>query len=51
VHGLRHTFATRLGERTGDLRIVQAALGHRHLGTTEVYATVGADDVRLALHG
>jgi hypothetical protein len=31
VHSLRHTFATRLRERTGDLRIVQAALGHRHL--------------------
>jgi integrase/recombinase XerD len=35
VHSLRHTVATRLRERTGDLRIVQAALGHCHLGTTE----------------
>ena len=26
VHALRHTFATRLRERTGDLRIVQTAL-------------------------
>jgi integrase/recombinase XerC len=49
VHGLRHTFATRLRERTGDLRIVQAALGHRQLGTTEVYATVGAADIRQAI--
>jgi integrase/recombinase XerC len=49
VHALRHTFATRLRERTGDLRIVQAALGHRHLGTTEAYAHVGSADVRRAI--
>lgn len=28
VHSLRHTFATRLRERTGDLRLVQAARQH-----------------------
>ncbi|MFN8179299.1 MAG: tyrosine-type recombinase/integrase [bacterium] len=49
VHSLRHTFATRLRERTGDLRIVQAALGHRHLATTEVYAHASDADVRRAL--
>jgi integrase/recombinase XerC len=49
VHSLRHTFATRLRERTGDLRIVQAALGHRHLGTTEAYARLGDADVRRAI--
>jgi integrase len=49
VHSLRHTFATRLRERTGDLRIVQAALGHRHLGTTEAYTRVADADVRRAL--
>ncbi|MFN8180139.1 MAG: tyrosine-type recombinase/integrase [bacterium] len=49
VHSLRHTFATRLRERTGDLRIVQAALGHRHLGTTEAYAHVGGTEVRRAV--
>jgi integrase/recombinase XerC len=46
VHSLRHTFATRLRERTGDLRIVQAALGHRQLSTTEVYAHVEEDELR-----
>jgi site-specific recombinase XerD len=51
VHSLRHTFATRLRERTGDLRIVQAALGHRHLATTEVYAHVDAAEVRKAVAG
>jgi site-specific recombinase XerD len=51
VHALRHTFATRLRERTGDLRIVQAALGHRQLGTTEVYSQVAVADVRQAVAG
>ncbi|MFN8177681.1 MAG: tyrosine-type recombinase/integrase [bacterium] len=49
VHSLRHTFATRLRQRTGDLRIVQAALGHRNLGTTEAYAHASDADVRRAL--
>jgi integrase/recombinase XerC len=49
VHSLRHTFATRLRERTGDLRIVQAALGHRHLGTTEAYVSASEADVRRVL--
>jgi integrase/recombinase XerC len=51
VHALRHTFATRLRERTGDLRIVQAALGHRQLGTTEVYAHMSGAEVRQAISG
>jgi integrase/recombinase XerC len=51
VHALRHTFATRLRERTGDLRIVQAALGHRQLTTTEVYASLSNADVRHAVVG
>lgn len=46
---LRHTFAVRLQERTGDLRIVQAALGHRQLGTTEAYARASGADVRRAV--
>jgi integrase/recombinase XerC len=36
-HGLRHTFATRLYSRTGDLLVVQRALGHRNIATTEIY--------------
>ena len=49
VHSLRHTFATRLQERTGDLRLVQQALGHRSLGTTEVYAGLTAGVLRAVL--
>jgi integrase/recombinase XerC len=51
VHALRHTFATRLRAQTGDLRLVQAALGHRQLGTTEVYAHAANGDVRRAVAG
>jgi integrase/recombinase XerC len=36
-HGLRHTFATRLYSRTGDLLLVQRALGHKNISTTEIY--------------
>ncbi len=37
-HALRHTFATRLYERTGDIALVQRALGHRSIVSTLVYA-------------
>jgi integrase/recombinase XerC len=36
-HALRHTFATHLYSRTGDILVVQRALGHRDLSTTQVY--------------
>jgi len=40
AHSLRHSFATRLYNRTGDIRLVQIALRHSHVTTTEVYAQV-----------
>jgi integrase/recombinase XerC len=46
VHGLRHTFGTRLYAHSRDLRLVQQALHHRRVTTTEIYAHL-ADD-RLA---
>jgi len=39
-HRFRHTFATRLLESCGDLRLVQEALGHQSVATTEVYTHV-----------
>jgi integrase/recombinase XerD len=45
VHSLRHTFAMNLYRKTGDLRLVQTALEHKRITTTEIYARV--DDRRL----
>ena len=46
VHSLRHRFAIRLYQRTGDIYLVQQALGHRSIASTTVYARV--DRSRLA---
>lgn len=40
AHSLRHSFATRLYNATGDIRLVQQALRHSHVTTTEVYAQI-----------
>jgi site-specific recombinase XerC len=50
-HSLRHTFATRLYERTGDILVVKEALGHKAIGSTMVYARASADRVRAAVLG
>jgi integrase/recombinase XerD len=44
AHSLRHSFATRLYNATGDIRLVQQALRHHHVTTTEQYTQV--DPVR-----
>jgi site-specific recombinase XerD len=44
-----HTFAMNLYRKTGDLRLVQTALGHRHISTTEIYARVEDKTLRRAL--
>ncbi len=49
LHSLRHTFATNLYEKTGDLHLVQRALNHRQITTTEIYARVDDEAVRQAV--
>jgi len=49
VHGLRHTFATSLLERTGNLALVQQSLGHRHISTTTIYAHVPSEALQQAM--
>jgi len=48
-HTLRHGFAMRLYDRTSDLLLVRAALGHRSITSTMIYAHVGSDRLRLAV--
>jgi len=49
VHGLRHTFASNLLERTGNLALVQQSLGHRHISTTTIYAHVPSEELQQAM--
>jgi len=48
-HTLRHTFATRLLRRSGNIRMVQKALGHSDLSTTMLYTHIVDDELEDAM--
>jgi len=45
-HQLRHAFATRMHRDGAPMGVVQAALGHASVTTTERYVHVGTEDVK-----
>ena len=48
-HSMRHTFATHLYSATNDLLVVQRALGHRDISTTQIYTHLVDDQLEEAL--
>jgi integrase/recombinase XerC len=49
AHSLRHSYATALLARTGDLRLVQAAMNHASIVSTTIYTQVDRAKLRAAV--
>jgi integrase len=51
AHALRHSAATHMVDRGGDVRDVQRILGHRSVATTERYISGATDTTRATIEG
>jgi integrase len=45
-----HSYATELLEQTSDLRVVQEALGHQSIVSTQIYTRVRSERLRQAVN-
>jgi integrase len=50
LHDLRHTSATRMALKTGNVFLVKALTGHRTMSQVQRYVNVKADDVVKVMH-
>jgi site-specific recombinase XerD len=50
-HVLRHTYASNLRTKGGDLLLIKEALGHSSVQTTEIYAHIGNEEYKQKLRG
>lgn len=50
-HTFRHTFATDLYSKTKNLRMVQKALGHSDISTTQIYTHIVDEEMEEAMKG
>jgi integrase/recombinase XerD len=48
-HTLRHSFATDLYRETSNIRLIQKALGHANLATTQIYTHIVDEELEGAL--